>query len=243
MDFAIVIPARLKSKRLPNKPLIKLNGIPMLLLTVKNCLKVTKSKNIYVATDDARIKDLCRLNNINCVMTSSKCLTGTDRVAEFAKKIKKTFYINVQGDEPLMPTIDIKKILNYAKKNPNTITNGFTAIIDKKQFYSEHIPKLVFDNNNFLMYMSRSPIPLNKMKKFVFGFRQVCVYSFPRKKLLMFSKHKKKTKVENCEDIEILRFLEMGIKIKMIKLSNKSISVDTEKDKIQVEKILKNKNK
>ena len=86
MDFAIVIPARLKSKRLPNKPLIKLNGIPMLLLTVKNCLKVTKSKNIYVATDDTRIKDLCRLNNINCVMTSSKCLTGTDRVAEFAKK-------------------------------------------------------------------------------------------------------------------------------------------------------------
>ena len=59
----------------------------------------------------------------------------------------------------------------------------------------------------------------------------------------MFSKHKKKTKVENCEDIEILRFLEMGIKIKMIKLSNKSISVDTKKDKIQVERILKNKNK
>ena len=81
MTFAIVIPARLKSKRLPMKPLIKLNGVPMILLTYKNCLKAANKKNIFVATDSSEINKLCKRNDINCVMTSKKCLTGTDRVA------------------------------------------------------------------------------------------------------------------------------------------------------------------
>ncbi len=241
MNYAIVIPARLNSTRLPNKPLIQINGIPMLLLTIRNCLKATNKNNIYVATESKTIKKMCNENKIQCVITSSKCLTGTDRVAEFAKKIKKDFYINVQGDEPLMPPNDIKKIINYAKKHPAKILNGYTKISDKKNFFSEHIPKLVFDKKNDLMYMSRSPIPFNKKKNFIFGHRQVCIYSFPRKMLLIFAKNKKKTIIENTEDIEILRFLEMGYKVKMLKLSNKSISVDTKKDKIKVENILKKK--
>lgn len=243
MNYAIVIPARLKSIRLPNKPLIKINGTPMLLLTIRNCLKVTNIKNIYVATESKAIQKICIQNKINCVMTSSRCLTGTDRVAEFAKKVKKDFYINVQGDEPLMPPSDIKKVINYAKRNPKQILNGYTKIDNKKNFFSQHIPKLVFDKNYHLMYMSRGPIPSNKKKKFVFGYRQVCIYSFPRKMLLLFSKYKKKTLIENTEDIEILRFVEMGLKVKMLKLSNKSISVDTKEDKIKVEKILMKKRK
>jgi 3-deoxy-manno-octulosonate cytidylyltransferase (CMP-KDO synthetase) len=238
MTFAIVIPARLKSKRLPGKPLIKFNGIPMIVLTYKKCLKATNKKNIFVATDSREINDLCKKNDINCVMTSRKCLTGTDRVAEFAKKVKRDFYINVQGDEPLMPSRDIKKMINAGKKNKNLIINGYTEIKDKKNFFSQHIPKLVFDKNNYLMYMSRGPIPSNKTKKFELGYRQVCIYSFPRKKLIMFSKLNKKSPFEYIEDIEILRFLEIGEKVKMLRLSDKSISVDTKKDKKLVEKIL-----
>ena len=99
-------------------------------------------------------------------MTSKKCITGTDRVAEVAKKIKKNFYINVQGDEPLCNPSDIKKLINFAKKFPKAIINGYTEITDKNLFYSTNIPKVIFDNNKNLIYMSRAPIPSNKEKIF-----------------------------------------------------------------------------
>ena len=109
-------------------------------------------------------KKFVQKNDINSIITSKKCLTGTDRIAEVAKKIKKSFYINVQGDEPICNPEDIKKILNFAKKNPSLIVNGYTEIKDKKMFYSPNIPKVVFDKNENLLYMSRAPIPSNKKK-------------------------------------------------------------------------------
>ena len=92
-------------------------------------------------------------------MTSKKCLTGTDRVAEVAKKIKKKFYINVQGDEPLCNPNDIKKIISYAKKYPNNVII-FTKIEDLA-FNSPHVPKVIFKSNGDLIYMSRA----NTIKK------------------------------------------------------------------------------
>ena len=110
-DFLLVIPARYKSKRLPGKPLINLKGTPMIIRTYNQCKKVVHHSKILVATDNKKILNLCKKNNINVMMTSNKCLTGTDRVAEVARKIKKKFYINVQGDEPICNPSDIKK--NY----------------------------------------------------------------------------------------------------------------------------------
>ena len=163
-DYLLVIPARYASKRLPGKPLLDIKGIPMIIRTFNQCVKAVPRSKILVATDDKRIKKICELKNINTIMTSKKCLTGTDRIAEVAKKIKKNFYINVQGDEPICNPKDIIKIIKYAKKNPDLIINGFTEIKEKKQFYSPNTPKVVFDNNYNLMYMSRSAIPSNKKK-------------------------------------------------------------------------------
>ena len=101
MKYIVVIPARYKSSRFQGKPLINLDGIPMIIRTYRQCLKVVPAKLIYVATDNQRIKKICLKENINVIMTSSKCLTGTDRVAEVAKKIKANYYVNIQGDEPL----------------------------------------------------------------------------------------------------------------------------------------------
>ena len=87
--------------------------------------------------------------------------------------------------------------------------------------------------------MSRASIPANKKYDFQKGWRQVCAYSFPKKELLSFAKNKKKTKIEFYEDIEILRFLELGYKVKMIKMSNKSLAVDTKNDLDKAEIYLK----
>ena len=125
---------------------------------------------------------------------------------------------------------DIQKLINFSKKFPKFVINGFTEIKNKKQYFSLNIPKVVFNKNNELLYMSRSPIPGNKKDKFIKAWRQVCGYIIPKKKLMKFYSFKKKSNLENLEDIEILRFIEMGEKIKMIKLSGSSLAIDTPHD-------------
>ena len=191
-DYLIIIPARYNSKRLPGKPLIDINGIPMVIRTFNQCKKAVPASKIIIATDDKRIQKICSKNGINSIITSKRCLTGTDRIAEVAKKIKKSFYINVQGDEPICNPKDIKKIVNFAKKNPNLIINGYTEIKDKEMFYSPNVPKVVFDKNEKLLYMSRAPIPSNKKQTFIKSWRQVCIYSFPYKSLKIYTSIKKK---------------------------------------------------
>jgi len=238
-DYLLIIPARYDSKRLPGKPLLDIRGIPMIVRTFNQCIKVVPRSKILIATDDKRIQKICELKNINTIMTSKKCLTGTDRIAEVAKKIKKDFYINVQGDEPICNPKDIKKIIEHAKKNPNQVINGFTEIKDKKQFYSPNIPKVVFDNDYNLMYMSRSAIPSNKKKQLIKAWRQVCIYSFSYKSLKNYTSVLKKTNLESIEDLESIRFLELGYKVKMLKMSNKSVAVDTKEDLLKVRKLVK----
>ena len=238
-DYLVVIPARYNSKRLPGKPLIDIKGIPMIVRTYNQCKKVVPESEIIVATDDKRIQKICDNNNIRSIKTSKKCLTGTDRIAELSIKIKKKFYINVQGDEPICNPSDIKKIIKCAKKYPNQIINGYTAIKNKEMFNSPNVPKVVFDNNEYLLYMSRAPIPSNKKKTFVKGWRQVCIYSFPYKSLKDFSSTKKKTLLESIEDLESNRFIELGYKVKMLKMSDKSIAVDTTSDLKKVRKRIK----
>ena len=230
MKYLVVLPARYQSKRLPGKPLAKIGGLPMIVRTYNQCSKVVSKDNIIVATDSLKIKKVCEEYKIKSLITSSKCLTGTDRVTEVAKKIKCSFYINVQGDEPFFNPNDLKMLIKEAKKKSNEIINGYTEITDKKLFFSSSIPKVVFDKKGYLLYMSRGPIPSNKALEFKKAWRQVCAYSFPRKSLFDFSKTKNKTPIESFEDIEILRFLERGYKVKMIKMSNKSLSVDNNED-------------
>ena len=211
----------------------------MIIRTCKQCLKVVPAKNLYVATDDKKVEKCCKEHGIQTIMTSKKCLTGTDRVAEVAKKIKSETYINVQGDEPIFNPIDLKKIINRSKKNKKNILLGYTEIKNKSEYKNRNIPKVVFDKNQNLLYASRAPIASSKKGNFVKSWRQVLVYSFPRDKLLKFAKRNKKTLFEALEDIEILRFIELGHVVKLIKMSSLSHPVDTVRDLKIVKNIIK----
>ena len=191
-DFLLVIPARYKSSRLPGKPLLKIKGVPMIIRTYNQCKKAVSESKILVATDHKKIFDLCKKNKINALMTSNKCLTGTDRIAEVAKKYKAKFYLNVQGDEPICNTSDIKKLLRYAKKYPNKIINGYTKITNKKDFYSPHIPKVVTRKDGNLIYMSRAPIPYNKVNLFKKDGDRFAYILFRLNRLKYFQKTRKK---------------------------------------------------
>ena len=237
-DFLLVIPARYKSKRLPGKPLINLKGIPMIVRTYNQCKKVVHPSKILVATENKKIFNICKKNNINVMMTSNKCLTGTDRVAEVAKKINSKIYINVQGDEPLVNPKDIKKIISQKIKYPKHIICGFAKIRNFENPTSKNIPKVVMNKNNELVYISRALVPSSKKKSKIQFYKQVCIYAFNKTELTKFSSMKKKSALEKLEDIEILRFFDLGIKIKMVKLSSKTLAVDVKSDIKKVEKFL-----
>ena len=142
--------------------MVDINGIPMIIRTYNQCLKATNKK---LATDDVRIKDLCISKNINVVMTSRRCLTGTDRVADFAKKIKADVY-KCSGRWPIFNPLDIKNLIKEAKKYPNDVINGYTKIKDVKQFRSGNVPKVVFRKDGRL-FICRDSNSTTKNHKFI----------------------------------------------------------------------------
>jgi 3-deoxy-manno-octulosonate cytidylyltransferase (CMP-KDO synthetase) len=240
MKSILVIPARFESTRFPGKPLIDILGKSMIQRVYEQCIQAFPKENIYVATEDERIKKHCEENGIQCLMTSNNCLTGTDRIAEVAEIIDADYYINVQGDEPLFNPEDIKYLINKISEHQGEIINGFCPIDNESDYRSISTPKVVFRPDSRLLYMSRSPIPGNKSNKFSLSYRQVCAYAFPKKALKEFSKSKGKTLLENEEDIEILRFLELGYEVRMIEMSNVSIPVDHHEDLQKVIQKLQN---
>lgn len=242
MNYIVIIPARLESTRLPEKPLIKIKGKTVIQRTFEQCLKAVPEKYIYIATDSDKIREHVESFTSNVLLTSSNCLTGTDRIAEVAEKIKVDYYINVQGDEPIINPKDIKKVIEKVETETElrSVYNGYSAIKDESEYRSFTIPKVVMREDGRLLYMSRSPIPGNKSDKFQKSWKQICIYGFPRKALLDFSKRSSKTELEKQEDIEILRFLEMGYEVQMIKLKGNSIAVDTPEDIERVKFVLEN---
>lgn len=238
MNYIVVIPARYKSSRLEGKPLIDLNGIPMIIRTYRQCLKAVPSNLIYIATDHDLIKKTCSKEGIQVVMTSSNCLTGTDRVAEVSEKIYAETYVNVQGDEPLFNPDDLKLLLKEIKKYPNDIITGYCEIDNELMHKDIHVPKVVIRPDGRLLYASRAPIPFNKLNTFQKGWRQVCAYAFPKAVLKIFSSVKKKTELEEIEDIEYLRFLELGLEVRTLRMSKKSLAVDTPEDVILAKKMI-----
>ena len=239
--FIVIIPARLKSTRLPNKPLKLINKKPLIYWTWKNCAKVIKKDLIYVATDSSKIHEICKKYNIQSINTKSNHLTGTDRIAEASIKINTEMIINLQGDEPFIRPYDIKSFINFALKNKRVITNAYAIINNNIKKNNINIPKLVISKDNFLLYMSRSPIPGSKNNNYkIKFFKQVCMYGFPKTILKkLYGLNKKKTKLESIEDIELLRVIENGYKVKMLKVSDNKIAIDTPSDLVAAKKLIK----
>ena len=238
MKTTIIIPARYGSTRYKGKPLVKILNREMILRVADICKKVVGKNNLYIATDSKKIKKVVVNSDYKVIMTSAKCLTGTDRVAEATKKINSKIIINVQGDEPTINPKDIKKVIKAKIKFPNHVICGFDEVHTFEDPASTNLPKVVVNEKKELVYISRSLIPGEKKKSNRTYLKQVCIYAFSKKDLDKFSSLKKKSKLENAEDIEILRFFELNIKIKMIKLNSNSVSVDEIKDVAKAERLL-----
>lgn len=237
-----VIPARFKSSRFPGKPLVKILGKPMIIHVAEIVEKAIGKENTFVATDDEKIKIEVEKYGYQVVMTPSNCLTGTDRVWEVAKVISADIYINIQGDEPMLNPDDIKRIADIKVQYPDTIINGMFPLNADEDPHSVNIPKVLVNKNCDLIYMSRLAIPGMKEKNEdqPVYYKQVCIYAFNYKELEAFGNCKEKAEFEKYEDIEILRFLDLGIPIKMVQTSRTSLAVDIPDDVKKVEDAMLN---
>lgn len=234
-----VIPARYRSSRYEGKPLALINGIPMIKRTYEQAKKSHHLDELIVATEHEKIKEYCESENIPVIMTSDNCLTGTDRIAEVAKTKHFDLYVNIQGDEPVIDPDSIDEIVNEYQiyQDEYVAYNLYKVIDDEKEINANTIIKTIVNEKDELMYMSRLGVPFNKSDKKVKHKKQVCVYGFTKKALELFSS-RSKTLNEQYEDIEILRFVDMGYKVKMKETFVDSIAVDIPEDIAKVEKFL-----
>ena len=231
-----VIPARFKSSRYPGKPLADILGKPMVIHVAEKAEQAMGRDNVYVATEDQRIFDVVTSYGYNCVMTTDKPLTGTDRIWEVAQQIPADIYINIQGDEPVVNPLDIVAVLEEKKRSMDCIVNGMCYLNEDENPHDINIPKVLVSFDNTLLYMSRLAIPGikdSKVGKPKYR-KQVCIYAFSFEEIKAYGLKTSKAECELYEDIEILRFLDMGYKIRMVETHPGSIAVDNPEDVAKV---------
>ena len=242
MNACVVIPARYKSSRLPGKPLIKLLNKEMIIWVAEISADAVGKENVFVATDDERISSIVNNYGFKHIMTNSELLTGTDRVAAASINLNYDIFVNVQGDEPLVNPKDILRSIEYKKKFPQSIVNSYCFLNANEKVCNKNIPKVITNENEDLIYISRAVIPNSKneiLDHNIIYKKQVCIYSYLKNDLNQFLSFGRKSYLENIEDIEILRFFELGRNIKMFETITPSLAVDVFSDISNVEKELK----
>ena len=237
----VVIPARYGSVRLPGKPLISLAGKPMIQRVVERARLAERADRIIVATDDERIVKAVEGFGGEARMTRAEHRTGTERVAEVAAREKGDVFVNVQGDEPLLDPHAIDVAVNSLLEEPQaSISTVATPIKTPADIMDPNVVKAVLDFDGNAIYFSRAPIPwvrdtTNKIQ--VRHLKHLGLYVFQREALLEYPTLPQ-GELERIEQLEQLRWLENGWKIRVAEVQHDAVSVDVPEDVARVEKLL-----
>lgn len=234
-----VIPARYASTRLPGKPLKDICGHPMIWWVYRRVFSVNKLDEIYVATDDERIEAVCNRYDIPVIMTADTHQTGAHRLQEVSEKISADYYVQLNGDEPLIDTAAVAAVIpDEIPQEKEFGSNIITEMTDPAQVLDSSNIKMVFDCQMNALYMSRTPVP-SPFKALDFKYyKHVGIIGY-NKKMLDFYKNSKPGRLERIEGIDTMRFLDYGMQLKLIIAPGcHSLSVDTEKDLQLVRKMI-----
>ncbi len=239
MKVVGIIPARYASTRLPGKPLKDILGHPMIWWVYQRVLNAKRLDEVYVATDDERIAEVCKVYDIPVVMTANTHRTAAHRLQEVSETIHADFYVQLNGDEPLINTDAIDAVV--PDEIPQDVafgTNIITEMTEPSQVMDPSNIKVVFDENMNALYMSRTPIPY-PFKAIDFKYyKHVGIIGY-NKKMLDLYRDTKPGRFELIEGIDTLRFLDYGKQLKLTLVPEcHSLSVDTEQDLQMVIKLL-----
>jgi 3-deoxy-manno-octulosonate cytidylyltransferase (CMP-KDO synthetase) len=246
LELLLIIPARMGSSRFPGKPLHAINGKPLIQYCIENAQKAVGTDRTWVATCDKEIFDFSENIGANVIMTSAQHERASDRVAEAAKKIeqlKKMNYdiiIMLQGDEPLISPKMIIDACEPLLTDTSVKVSNLMANIDAiEEFCDVNEVKVVADMKGDAIYFSREQIPSPwKMDVTNHIFKQVCCIPFRRDFLDLFNSLEE-TALERFESIDMLRLLEHGYKVRMVRTDEKAYSVDTVSDAKRVEQFIR----
>jgi 3-deoxy-manno-octulosonate cytidylyltransferase (CMP-KDO synthetase) len=227
-----VIPARFGSTRLPGKALADIGGVPMIVRVWQQTRKARLLYRVLIATDDERIAIAVRAVGGEVEMTASSHPSGTDRIAEVARRVPADIYVNVQGDQPFIAPEDIDAVVKIMTAEPalSMATLG-APIVDFDEWCNPNKVKIVCDDRGYALYFSRSPIPFFRDSTGVPGsaLRHVAVYGYRRDFLLNFGTLAP-GRLEQIEKLEQLRAMEHGYRIRVIASAAPSLEVDTSED-------------
>ena len=201
--------------------------------------KVSEFTEVYVATENSKIEEVCKELGMNVILTADTHPTGTDRIGEVAQKKKADLYVNIQGDEPMIePEVIRQAVLPFFDHPHLQVSNLMTKIKDPIDAINFTVPKVITNCDNIGIYLTRATAPYPKGSLEYSYYKQVCVYGFKPEALHFFCTHPR-GKMEQIEDIEILRFIEAGYKVQYVEVSSKTVAVDTPKDLEKVNRLVR----
>tara|TARA_B100001027_G_scaffold31598_1_gene19036 strand:+ start:73 stop:801 length:729 start_codon:yes stop_codon:yes gene_type:complete len=234
-----LVPARLESSRLEKKLLRLISDTPLVVLTAKNLLKSKLFNEVCVVTDSDEIIEVLKKYSIKFFKSSKHYETGTDRISEFVNNFNCDIIINVQGDEPFINKSDLNLIIQHFKKDYKKEIQAIslkTLIKNDSEINNPNNVKVITDNNSNAICFSRMPLPYNRSGNDIKYYKHIGIYAFRKKALHKFS-NLKKSKLEIAEMIEAMRFVENGMKIKILEVKNNYVGIDTIEDLIKARKM------
>jgi len=223
-DFVVIIPARLASTRLPRKPLADIGGAPMVVRVAQKAA-ASGAQRVLVAGDHEEIVTACRTHGVECLLTSTSHPTGTDRIAEAAAMLRLSptdVVVNVQGDEPLIPSRVIGQVASALTTHEDcAIATAACPLREADEFFNPNIVKVVVDREKRALLFSRAPIPWardafatdrSRLPENLSARRHIGLYAY-RTSFLLAYPHLSRDSLEEFESLEQLRALSHGYRI------------------------------
>ncbi len=242
MKIIAVIPARYEASRFPGKLMQILGDKTVIATTYQNVVETKLFDEVFVATDSELIFNEISLIGGNAVMTGNH-ETGSDRITEAVANIDCDIVVNVQGDEPFLKTEPLKKLISVFKDDLEkkiSLASLKIKLTEIEEIENPNNVKVITDNKGFALYFSRSVIPYPRETSVKAEyFKHIGVYAFRKNALLDFAKLKMQS-LEIAEKIECIRYLEYGMKIKMIETDFVGVGIDVPEDLEKARLILKN---
>lgn len=243
MKIVGIIPARFHSSRFPGKPLVPILGKSLIQRTYERSSLCKLFSKLLVATDDRRIFDHVAGFGAEAVMTSSHCLNGTERLIEVTRTHSDIqnadIIVNIQGDEPCIDPESIEKaIQSLQTHSADPVSTLITKIDDPDLFFAPSVVKCVVDRTGYALYFSRSPIPYQRQITIPF-YKHIGLYAY-RKDFLLHYASLPNTPLQLSEDLEMLKVIENGFRIRTVEVAADTIGVDIPEDIQRVENILCN---
>jgi 3-deoxy-manno-octulosonate cytidylyltransferase (CMP-KDO synthetase) len=250
LDFTVIIPARMASSRLPDKPLADIAGLPMVVRVAQRAAQ-SQARQVVVAADDERIVAACRAHGVEAILTRQDHVSGSDRLAEACQLLglsADALVVNVQGDEPLMPPELINDVARVLAERPEaSMGTAAHAIHELAEFTNPNVVKVVMDARQMALYFSRAPIPWWRDGQTAEGFkalpspaplRHIGIYSYRASFLQQFPQLPP-APIETLESLEQLRALWHGHRIAVhVTEAAPGPGVDTPEDLARVRRLL-----